>query len=80
MYDAGNAVGDGSNFGLVLYVWGMYVVMLVVEVIVKVQDIYGVVDVIFVMVCDGMELLEITAACMIELGMDGIGLEFAVIC
>lgn len=80
VYDVGNVVGDGLNFGLVLYICGMYVVMLVVEVIVKVQEIYGVVDVIFVMVCDGMEVFSIINVCMEELGMVGVGLEFLVSC
>ena len=78
--DAGNAAGDGSNVGSVLYVRGMYAAMLASEAIATAQEIHGVADVTAAMVRDGMEALDITAARMAELGMEGIGPEFAVSC
>ncbi|WP_341367333.1 ABC transporter substrate-binding protein [Yoonia sp. BS5-3] len=80
VHDAGNAAGDGSNMGSVLYVRGMYAAMLAAEAIAKAQEIHGVADVTPAMVRDGMEALEITDARMAELGMEGIGPEFSVSC
>ena len=80
VHESGNAAGDGSNLGSVLYVRGMYAAMLAAEAIAKAQDIHGVADVTPAMVRDGMEALEITEARMAELGMEGIGPEFAVTC
>ncbi len=80
VHDAGNAAGDGSNLGSVLYVRGMYAAMLAAEAIAKAQEIHGVSAVTPAMVRDGMEALEITAARMSELGMEGIGPEFSVSC
>ncbi|WP_296427016.1 ABC transporter substrate-binding protein [Yoonia sp.] len=80
VHDAGNAAGDGSNLGSVLYVRGMYAAMLAAEAIANAQEIHGVTAVTPAMVRDGMEALDITAARMAELGMDGIGPEFAVSC
>jgi branched-chain amino acid transport system substrate-binding protein len=80
VHDAGNAAGDGSNLGSVLYVRGMYAAMLAAEAISKAQDIHGVADVTAAMVRDGMEALEITNARMSDLGMEGIGPEFSVSC
>jgi branched-chain amino acid transport system substrate-binding protein len=80
VHDAGDAAGDGSNLGSVLYVRGMYAAMLAAEAIAKAQEIHGVADVTPAMVRDGMEALEITNARMGELGMEGIGPEFSVSC
>ncbi len=80
VHEAGNAAGDGSNVGKVLYVRGMYAAMLAAEAIAKAQEIHGVADVTPAMVRDGMEALEITNARMAELGMEGIGPEFSVSC
>ncbi len=80
VHDAGNAAGDGSHMGSVLYVRGMYAAMLAAEAIAKAQEIHGVADVTPAMVRDGMEALEITDARMGELGMEGIGPEFSVSC
>ncbi|PUB11043.1 ABC transporter substrate-binding protein [Yoonia sediminilitoris] len=80
VHDAGNAAGDGSNIGKVLYVRGMYAAMLAAEAIAKAQDIHGTAAVTPAMVRDGMEALEITNARMTELGMEGIGPEFSVSC
>ncbi len=80
VHEAGNAAGDGSNVGKVLYVRGMYAAMLAAEAIAKAQEIHGVSDVTPAMVRDGMEALEITNARMAELGMEGIGPEFSVSC
>ena len=80
VHDAGNAAGDGSNVGSVLYTRGMYAAMLAAEAIAKAQEIHGVSDVTAAMVRDGMEALEITEARMAELGMSQIGPEFSVSC
>lgn len=80
VHDAGNAAGDGSNLGSVLYVRGMYAAMLAAEAIAKAQEIHGVSDVTAAMVRDGMEALDITEARMEELGMGGIGPVFSVSC
>ena len=80
VHDAGNAAGDGSNLGSVLYIRGMYAAMLASEAIAKAQEIHGVPAVTSVMVRDGMEALEITNARMDELGMPGVGPEFSVSC
>ncbi len=80
VHDAGNAAGDGSSIGTVLYVRGMYAAMLAAEAIAKAQDIHSVAAVTPAMVRDGMEALEITEARMEELGMAGVGPEFSVNC
>jgi branched-chain amino acid transport system substrate-binding protein len=78
--DAGLAAGDGTNLGSVLYTRGMYAAMLAAEAIRTAQEIHGVDDITPAMMRDGMEALEITNARMDELGMPGIGPEFAVTC
>jgi len=80
VHDAGNAAGDGSNMGSVLYTRGLYAAMLAAEAIAKAQEIHGVADVTPAMVRDGMEGLEITDARMAELGMAQIGPAFSVTC
>ena len=80
VHDAGNAAGDGSNLGSVLYTRGMYAAMLAAEAIANAQDIHGVADVTPAMVRDGMASLDITEARMAELGMSQIGPEFSVSC
>jgi branched-chain amino acid transport system substrate-binding protein len=80
VHDAGNAAGDGTNLGKVLYTRGMYAAMLAAEAIAKAQEIHGVADVTPAMVRDGMEALSITDARMEELGMAQIGPEFSVSC
>jgi len=80
VHEAGNASGDGSNLGTVLYTRGMYAAMLAQEAITAAQKIHGVSDVTSEMVRDGMESLAIDAARMKELGMEGIGPEFSVSC
>ena len=80
VHDAGNASGDGSNIGSVLYTRGMYAAMLAQEAITKAQEIHEVSDVTAEMVRDGMEALSMTADRMTELGMEGIGPEFDVSC
>jgi len=80
VHDAGNAAGDGSNIGSVLYIRGMYAAMLGAEAIATAQEIHGVADVTSSMVRDGMEALNITDARMTELGMAGVGPAFSVSC
>ena len=78
--DAGEAAGDGSNLGTVLYDRGMYTAMLVAESIKKAQELAGTSAITPAQLRDGMEALEITSALMEELGMPDIGPEFAVSC
>ncbi len=80
VHDAGNAAGDGSNIGSVLYTRGMYAAMLAAEAIAKAQEIHGVSDITPAMMRDGMEALDITEARMSELGMAGVGPAFSVSC
>ena len=80
VHEAGNAAGDGSNVGKVLYTRGMYAAMLAAEAIAKAQEIHGVADITPAMMRDGMEALELTSARMEELGMANIGPEFSVSC
>ena len=80
VHEAGNAAGDGSNLGSVLYTRGMYAAMLAAEAIANAQSIHGVADVTPSMVRDGMEALDITEARMAELGMAGVGPAFSVTC
>ncbi len=80
VHEAGNAAGDGSNVGTVLYTRGVYAAMLAAEAIAKAQEIHGVADVTPAMVRDGMEALDITEARMAELGMANIGPAFSVTC
>ena len=80
VHDAGNAAGDGSNLGSVLYVRGMYAAMLAAEAIAKAQEIHGTAQVTAPMVRDGLEALELTNARMAELGMERIGPEFSASC
>lgn len=80
VHDAGNAAGDGSNLGSVLYVRGMYAAMLAAEAIAKAQEIHGTAQVTPPMVRDGLEALEMTNARMAELGMEGVGPEFSASC
>ncbi|QBY02431.1 ABC transporter permease [Rhodophyticola sp. CCM32] len=80
VHDAGMAAGDGSNLGSVLYTRGMYAAMLVAEAAHAAQDMHGVAEIDASMMRDGMEALNITNARMEELGMPGIGPEFAVSC
>ncbi|MDG3041290.1 ABC transporter substrate-binding protein [Roseicyclus marinus] len=78
--DAGLAAGDGTNLGSVLYTRGMYAAMLAAEAARTAQEIHGVGDITAEMMRDGMEALVMTNARMDELGMPGIGPEFAVSC
>jgi len=80
VHGAGDAAGDGSNLGKVLYVRGMYAAMLAAEAIANAQKIHGVAAVTPEMVRDGMETLDLTDARMKELGMDGVGPAFSVSC
>ncbi|UYP69117.1 ABC transporter substrate-binding protein [Thalassobacter stenotrophicus] len=80
VHDAGNAAGDGSNLGSVLYTRGMYAAMLASEAIANAQEISGVSDITAAQMREGMATLNITNARMEELGMAAIGPEFSVSC
>ena len=80
VHDSGNAAGDGSNIGSVLYTRGMYAAMLAAEAVATAQEIHGISTITPTMMRDGMEALDITSARMEELGMANIGPEFSVSC
>ena len=80
VHDAGNAAGDGSNLGNVVYTRGVLAAMLASEAIANAQSIHGVSDISPAMMRDGMESLEITNERMTELGVPGIVPEFSVSC
>jgi len=80
VHDSGNAAGDGSNIGSVLYTRGMYAAMLAAEAVATAQEIHGIPTITPTMMRDGMEALDITSARMEELGMADIGPEFSVSC
>lgn len=80
VHDSGNAAGDGSNIGSVLYTRGMYAAMLAAEAVATAQEIHGIPTITPTMMRDGMEALDITSARMEELGMANIGPEFSVSC
>jgi len=80
VHDAGMAAGDGSNLGNVLYTRGMYAAMLAAEAARTAQELSGVAQIDASMMRDGMEALVMTNARMEELGMPGVGPEFAVTC
>lgn len=80
VHDAGNAAGDGSNLGNVVYTRGVLAAMLASEAIANAQSIHGVSDITPAMMRDGMESLEITNERMTELGVPGIVPEFSVSC
>ena len=64
VHDAGNAAGDGSNLGSVLYTRGMYAAMLASESIANAQAISGVSDITAAQMREGMATLNITNARM----------------
>jgi len=80
VHEAGNAAGDGSNVGSVLYTRGMYAAILAAEAIRIAQEMHGEADITPAMMRDGMEALAMTEARMAELGAPGIGPEFSVSC
>ncbi len=80
VHEAGNAAGDGSNVGSVLYTRGMYAAVLAVEAAKTAQEMHGTPNITAAMMRDGMEALEMTDAKMDALGVAGIGPEFSVSC
>ncbi len=78
--DAGNAAGDGSNLGTVLYNRGMYAAMLAAEAAATAQRIHGVKEINPSQMRDGMEALKIDQARMTELGLENFGPEISVNC
>ena len=78
--ETGNAAGDASNIGSVLYARGMYAAMLAAEAIETAQEMHGVSDINAAQMREGMENLEVTADTMESWGAPGIGPEFSVSC
>jgi branched-chain amino acid transport system substrate-binding protein len=66
--DAGLGAGDGSTFGQVQYVRGVYAAMLAAEAARTAQEIHGVADITPAMMRDGMEALDMTASATMALG------------
>jgi branched-chain amino acid transport system substrate-binding protein len=80
VHDAGNAAGDGSYMGTVIYARGVYAAILASEAARTAQEIHGVADITPAMMRDGFENLNMTAELMESLGAPGIGPEFQVTC
>lgn len=78
--DAGNAAGDGSNVGTVLYNRGVYAAFLAAEAAKGAQAASGTMDINASQMRDAMEALEITEAKMAAAGLSGFGPEFSVSC
>ena len=78
--DAGLAAGDGSSFGQVQYVRGVYAAMLAAEAARTAQEIHGVADITAAMMRDGMEALDMSAERYEALGAPGMGPVFSVSC
>jgi branched-chain amino acid transport system substrate-binding protein len=78
--DAGLGAGDGSTFGQVQYVRGVYAAMLAAEAARTAQEIHGVADITPAMMRDGMEALDMSAERYEALGAPGMGPVFSVSC
>ena len=78
--DTGQASGDGSNLGTVLYNRGMYAAVLAVEAARTAQRIHGVSAITPGQMRDGMEALKVDQARMTELGLPDFGPEIDVSC
>ena len=68
VHDKGEASGDGSHFGTVLYNRGLFQAMVQVEAAVVAQKIHGTSKITPAMYRDGMEAVNLSAKRMEELG------------
>ena len=68
VHDKGEASGDGSHFGTVLYNRGLFQAMVQVEAAVVAQRIHGTSKITPAMYRDGMEAVDLSAERMEELG------------
>jgi branched-chain amino acid transport system substrate-binding protein len=68
VHDKGEASGDGSHFGTVLYNRGLFQAMVQVEAAVVAQRIHGTSKITPAMYRDGMENVDLSAKRMEELG------------
>ena len=80
VYDKGNAAGDGSKVGEVLYNRGVFSAIVTTEAIRKAQEIHGVAQITPAMMRDGMENLDITAERWAELGLPGFTAPIKISC
>lgn len=80
VYDKGNAAGDGTKAGEVLYNRGLYAAIVTVEAIRKAQEIHGVADITPAMMRDGMENLSISAERWAELGFPNFTAPISISC
>ncbi len=78
--DTGNAAGDGSNLGTVLYNRGMYAAILAAEAAATAQKIHNTKNITSGQMRDGMEALKIDQARMAALGVPDFGPEINVTC
>ncbi len=78
--DTGQAAGDGSNLGTVLYNRGLYAAMLAAEAAATAQKIHGTKNITSGQMRDGMEALKIDQARMKALGLPNFGPEINVTC
>ncbi len=80
VYDKGNAAGDGTKVGEVLYNRGVFSAIVTTEAIRKAQEIHGVAQITPAMMRDGMENLDITAERWAELGLPGFTAPIKISC
>lgn len=78
--DKGNAAGDGTHLGEVLYNRGVYQAVSIAEAIRKAQEIHGVSDITPEQMRDGLEALEITDQRWAEMGLDGFAPAVKITC
>lgn len=78
--DAGKSAGDGSNVGSVLYNRGMYAAMLATEAARTAMKIHNTMEITPAQMRDGMEALDIDAARLKELGLEGFSPEIKITC
>ena len=80
VHDKGNATGDGSHFGTVLYNRGVTNMMLVTEAIRKAQEKHGNQSLTGEQVRWGFENIDINEARLAELGMTGFVPPISITC
>ncbi len=80
VYDKGQAAGDGSNPGTVLYNRGMVAAMWAAEAMRKAMEIHGTNELTPAMVRDGYEALDVDEARLEALGLPGFTVPVKVSC
>jgi branched-chain amino acid transport system substrate-binding protein len=80
VHDKGEASGDGSHFGTVLYNRGLFQAMVQVEAAKVAQEIHGTSKITSAMYRDGMENVKLDAKRLEELGFKNFAPPFANSC